>query len=354
MRRRLTTVYAVLCTLLFAAGFVAVFYFAWQKGVDEGISALAYFAVSLFLAPFIHELGHACFASAANMQILYCKFFCFKIYRKKGKLKVGFASPFAPEQTQVIPKSGGHMKKRASAYTLGGLIFSGVFLALILTPAIWLACIGHFKGSLFGLVPYTGYLFLLNILPVEYAGGKTDTLVFRGIKKGYDTEKVMLSAMEIQGELYAGKSFAEIDEGLYFDLPQLCEDEPLFAVILDLRYRYFLEKEEYEKAADCLNRLAQAQAYLTDSEVEKIAAELTYMHALRGDLESAEESGKLCRGFLTEDTATAKRVLLAYSKLVGKTEAIEPLLQQAKDCLQWEIAGVAKAEGILLSRIENN
>lgn len=354
MRRRLTTIYAVLCLLLLAGGFVAVFYFAWQKGIDEAVSALVYFAISLFLAPFVHELGHAIFAGGANMQIVYCKFFCFKFFRRNGKLKLGFASPFAPDQTQVIPKSGGNMQKRASAYTLGGLIFSGVFLAVILTPAIWLACIGHFKGNLFGLVLYTGYLFLLNILPVEYASGKTDALVFGGMKKGFDAEKVMLSAMEIQGQLYAGKSFAEIEEGLYFDLPQLCEDEPLFAVILDLRYRYFLEKKEYERAADCLNRLSQAQAYLTDTEVEKIAAELTYMHALRGDLDSAEASGKLCRAFLTEDTVSAKRVLIAYSKLAGKTEAIEPLLRQARDCLAWEIAGVAKAEEILLSRIEQD
>lgn len=354
MRRRLTTIYAVACTLALLAGFVAVFYFAWQAGTDETVSALVYFAISLFLAPFVHELGHAIFAGGANMQIMYCKFFCFKFFRKNGKLKLGFASPFAPDQTQVIPKSGGKMKTRASAYTLGGLIFSGLFLALVLVPAIWLACLGKFKGNLFGIVPYMGYLFLLNILPVEYASGKTDALVFRGIRKGFDAEKVMLSAMEIQGQLYAGKSFSEVDEGLYFDLPQLCEDEPLFAVILDLRYRYFLEKGEYEKAADCLNRLAQAQAYLPDIKVEKIAAELTYMHALRGDLESAEESGKLCKEFLASDTVSAKRILAAYSKAAGKTEAIAPLLAQAEECLQGELAGIAKAEKILLARIEND
>ena len=354
MKRRFSAIYAVLCTLLLAAGFVAVFYFAWKAGTDETISALVYFAVSLLLAPFLHELGHLCFAGGGNMQIVYCKFFCFKIFRERGKLTFGFASPFAPDQTQVIPKSGGNMQRRAAFYTLGGLIFSGVFLTILLVPAVWLACRGHFKGSLFGLIPYTAYLFLMNAAPASYASGKTDMLVFRGIRKGFDAEKVMLSAMQIQGELYAGKSFSQIDESLYFDLPQLCEDEPLFAVILDLRYRYFLEKAEYEKAADSLNRLAQAQAYLSDIEVQKIAAELTYMHALLGDLESAEESGKLCKAYLVSETAAAKRVLAAYSKLAGKTEAVAPLLEQAEACLQGEIAGVAKAEKILLARIEND
>ena len=103
---------------------------------------------------------------------------------------------------------------------------------------------GKNELSLWGMVPYAAYLFLLNLPPVEYASGKTDTLVYLGLKKGYDGEKNMLSAMEIQGQLYEGKSFAEIDETLYFDNPQLCEDEPLFAVMLDLKYRYFLEKEK--------------------------------------------------------------------------------------------------------------
>lgn len=65
--------------------------------------------------------------------------------------------------------------------------------------------------------------------------------------------------MEIHGKLAEGKSFSEIDEKFYFDLPQLPEDEPMYAIILDLRYRYYLERGETERAADCLNRLASAQ-----------------------------------------------------------------------------------------------
>jgi hypothetical protein len=177
--------------------------------------------------------------------------------------------------------------------------------------------------------------------------------VYLGIKKGEDAETVMLSAMEIQGQLYAGKSFAQIDEDLYFKLPQLCEDEPLYALLLDLRYRYYLEKEDLQNAADSLNRLVQAQTYLTEIEVQKIAAELTYMHALNGDLERAEESGKLCRAYLQEETPAAKRILAAYSAAFGKNEAVEPLIQQAKSSLEKErIAGVKRFEEILISRIK--
>ena len=352
MKRKLTTIYAACMTALLAAGFLLAFVFAMKTGVEDTIKCLVGLVYGFVLSPILHELGHVSFAQIAKMDYVYVKFFCFKIYIKNGKKRFGFASPFAPDETQVLPKSGGNMQKRAILYTLGGLIYGGVFLLIILAGAIVCTALGKTSYLLWGMVPYAAYLFFLNLPPVEYASGKTDTLVYLGLKKGCDAEKTMLSAMEIQGQLYEGKSFAEIDETFYFDNPQLCEDEPLFAVMLDLKYRYFLEKEEYDKAADCLNRLVEAQEYLPDAEAEKLAAELTYLHSLRGDLESAEESGKLCREYLKSDEAAAKRVLAAYSKAFGKTEAIEPLKAQAQACLEKErIEGLRKFEEILLSRI---
>lgn len=105
----------------------------------------------------------------------------------------------------------------------------------------------------------------------------------------------MLCAMEIYGKLYEGKSFSEIERGLYYDFPQLAEDEPMYAVMLDLRYRYHIEKGETERAADSLNRLASASSYLSEEEFSQTAAELVYMHSLVGDKARAEESGKTCR-----------------------------------------------------------
>ncbi|MBQ8229389.1 MAG: hypothetical protein IJZ32_01690 [Clostridia bacterium] len=354
MKKGFSTAYAVLCTVGLAVGFLLAFFFAWRSGVGGAVESVCGLLLGFALAPIVHELGHIALAKSKNMHCVYAKFFCFRIIDEKGKKKFGFASPFAADETQVLPKSGGDMLRRATAYTLGGLVFEGVFLALVLFVAILLSCLGHTSYLLWGIVPYAAYLFALNLLPLEYASGKTDMLVYIGLKKGYPAEKTMLSAMGIHGRLYEGTSFSEIPEDLYFELPQLPEDEPLFAVVLDLRYRYYLEKGDCEKAADQLNRLVQAQAYLSDAELEKIAAELVYMHAVNGDVERAEESGKLCREYLQGETATAKRVLAAYSVACGKTEAVEPLLKQAETALNSErIAGVRKFEKILLSRIQS-
>ena len=353
MKRTWATIYAIFCTLLLVAGFVVAFIFAWRDSVWETAYFLIGMVGSLIFTTIIHELGHLFFLTVNKMECVYIKCFCFKQYRKDGKKRIGFASPFKADETQAIPKTGGNMKKRASAYTLGGLIFSAIWLFLLVGGALTCTLLGGTVYILWGAVPYAAYIFLLNVMPCEYGSGKTDMLVYCGIQKEEPAEKVMLYAMEIQGQLYEGKSFAQIDEKWYFDLPQLCEDEPLYAVILDLRYRYYLEKNDLQNAADCLNRLVQTQAYLSDVEVEKIAAELTYMHALNGDLESAAESGKLCRDFLKSNDVSAKRILAAYSAAFGKTEAVSPLIEQAKTAMEKEsILGVRRFEEILLSRIQ--
>ena len=352
MKRKGATVYAVCLTILLVAGFLSVSFFAQE--IHNAFHAVIGFALSFFLAPTLHELGHVSFAITQNMDYVYVKFFCFRIYLKNGKKRLGFASPFAADETQVLPKSGGNMQRRAARYTIGGLVYSGVFLALIISGALIATLLGGTPFTLWGLLPYTAYLFFLNLPPFEYASGKTDTLVYRGIKKGYPAEKNMLAAMDIQGELYAGKTFAEIDSDKYFNVPQLAEDEPLYAVMLDLRYRYYLEKADLSAAADCLTRLANSQAYLSEREVVQLAAELTYLHSVCGNIQSAEENGLLCREFLKEDTATAKRILMAYSKAVGKTEAIEPLAAQAERALKKErVVGVRKFEEILIARIRS-
>ena len=347
MKRKLATIYAVLCTLLLVAGFLLVFYYAFNEGVTATVKCLVGLALGFILSPIVHELGHVFFGIIARMDAVYVKCFCFKVYLKNGKKRFALTSPFTADETQVVPLTGGDMHKRATLYAIGGLLFSGVFLAFVLAGSLVVS-----SYLLLGMSPYAAYLLFLNLPPLEYASGKTDGLIYKGLKKNFDAEKCMLSVMEIQGQLCEGKSFAEIAENYYFDLPQLCEDEPLYAVILDLRYRYYLEKGMREKAADCLNRLALNEAYLSETEIEKVAAELVYMHALNGDLEKAEANYTACKNFLKEETVTAKRILAAYAKACGKEDAVEIFLEQAKVLLNQErIAGVRKFEEILLLRL---
>lgn len=352
MRRKLTTIYATLCMLLMAAGFVLVFVFASKQGTWQMIEGLYGLAIGFIIAPIFHELGHVVFARMANMEEVYVKCFCFAFTKEQGKWKISFRSPMAPDETQVIPKSGGDMQRRAKQYAIGGLVFGGVLFVVLLVGALLCTVLGVTQYALWGMIPYPAYLFFLNLPPVEYPLGKTDALVYQGLKKGEDAEKVMIAIMEIQGQLYEGKSYTEIEESLYFHLPQLRMDEPLYVALLDLRYRYFLEKEEYERAGDCLQRMLAARGYLSEWEEEKVLAECTYLHILRGNLTEAEACSKGCRNYLQAEDVSAKRILLAFAKTFGQEHAIEPLRVQAEEALEKEwIAGVKKAETKLLAKI---
>lgn len=352
MKRILLTIYNIFVTLLLLTGYALAFFFAWKKGTGEMISVLIGMVYGFVFAPIFHEMGHLWFAQIGGMEYVYFKAFCLRFVRKDGKIKFSFASPFAADQTQVVPKRGGNMKKRAARYAVGGLLVEGIVFLVLLTAAILCTVVGGSPFVLWAMTPYFAYLFLLNAIPATLASGKTDAAVYLGIKKGYDAEQNMLAAMEIQGQLYEGKSFSEIDEKWYFNVPQLCEDEPLFAVMLDLRYRYYLEKGDFDNAADQLNRLAQTQAYLPDCEVEKIAAELAYMHAINDDIERANECEILCENYLSQDIASAHRIKAALARLKGDLDEVTARKARAEKALEKErIKGNAVFERILLSRL---
>lgn len=352
MKRVGTKIYAIFALLLLVVGELTVFCFAWQS-VGRVFSALAGFLFALIFAPTVHELGHLSFAKAKKMRLRYIKFFCFGVLVQNGKKRFRFENPFAPEQTQVLPACGGNMKKRAAAYAIGGLVFGGVFLALLLT--VFFVCLSLSVTSYFllGAIPYSAYLFLLNLPPFEYPSGKTDTLVYQGIRRDRDEEKVLLACMEIQGGLAEGKSYSELDEKFYFDLPQLAENVPVYAMNLFFRYYYHLEKGELDRAGDALNRLASSADYLSLEEEETLAIELLYMNSLFGNKEEADKCGNLCREALQEEKINAKRALAAYSLAFGEKEKAEILLGQAEALLpSVEIVGERKSEEIFLEKLK--
>ena len=343
-------IYAICLLTLFFAGAVGVF-FAASYSLNDTVAAIAGFATSIVVAPVFHELGHILFAAANGMHIRYTKFFCFRIYERDGKALFSFANPFTADETQVVAKTGDDMQRRTLRYVSGGLIFGGWLLLLLLVPAVVLSCFGIHSFALWGMVPYCAYLFFLNVVPAEYAMGKTDALVYGEIRKGLPQGEAMVRAMQIQGRLFAGESFAEIEEECYC-VYGLREDEPLYALLWDLKYRYHLEKGELPNAADCLNRLIGAVQYLSLGAYESLRVETAYMRLLQMDASALKELMEKDEAFLRSDDYRAKRLLATYAAACGETEKAERLVAQAKAALGKErITGLKKHEYILLERL---
>lgn len=314
MKRFLQNFYAAaLVVLCFAS--IAFFAFAARSYfVYPLLGAL----LGLLFAPLFHEAGHVFFAKIGGFSVVYAKFFCLKYNTASGGKKWSFCSPFAADETQAVPKYAGNMRRRAANYTAGGLIFGAIYLAVIsVVASLFVAAAGGasevffveykqgilpfsaFRAAasfLYGMIPYGAYLLLLNAVPLIYGGGKTDGRILFEILKNKPCGVRFLAALNAQGQLFEGKSYAQIDEAYLLNLPVVAEDEPLLLLNLFSLYYAAAEKKEDGLAAEYINRISSLAPYLTEHE-EKIAlSELLYCNALFKDEEQAEKCFRALRG----------------------------------------------------------
>ena len=328
--------------------------YAWLVRTELSclIQSVVGLLTALIFVPAFHELGHVLFAKINGMKVVYCKCFCLRFYAKDGRMKIGFANPFAPDETQVLPMGSENMQRRAYAYAVGGLVAS----ALILLVTVVFVLVSWVKGAdyctLYPWMCYASYVFLLNALPAEYPTGKTDALIARGILKGEAVEATMLNVMRIQGGLQSGSSYAELTSDWYFSAPQIAVDEPLYVAILEARYAYYVEKEEYEQAFDCLKRIKEAGEYLSEEEILRLEKNLAYLCLLGGNDEVLKTAVKNNEGYWQSEDVAIKRTLALYMQKCGEAERAHLLIAQAKQLLENnEVAGIKKHEELLLSRI---
>ena len=234
-KRTVTTIYSLFLALALLGSelfLLAKFGSATDGAVKVVIGLLL---ALLFVTPF-HEVGHIIFAAATKMRTVYAKLSFFCIIKQGGRYALRLANPFAADMAQVAPTTGGNMRKRTFLYAMGGLVFS-----LLLIVAVVLVSVFGDSVVALGMLPYAAYIFLLNAAPCEYPTGKTDAAVCLGIWRNEPTEKAMISALDIQGQLYKQSRYSEISEEL-FEFPILREDEPVFLLCWDLRFFYSYQK----------------------------------------------------------------------------------------------------------------
>lgn len=351
MKRVATIAYAVLSVLIMVEGFVFAFFFSWKNGLTAVIICLVGIVFSVFFTPFMHEIGHISFGKMQKMRLKYTKFACFSVFEQNGKLHLRFAPLFGADQTQMVPSQSGNMVRRTVWYTLGGLIFGALqILAFVLLGVFLLPTSAAF--FFFGALPYAVYLFMLNVLPVSYASGATDMRVICGIVRHEREELAMILSMDIFGLLGEGKSFSQMQQNRIDNLPIVAEDAPVYAVMQDIKYRYFLETGDEERAVDALNRLALASEYLSEEQTQQIATELLFMHAERGDKERADAAKGIAEDYLSRNLPECKRALAAHYALTGEKDKA---VKSAKDGLlalkNESLLGKRRSEEVLLLRL---
>ena len=176
----------------------------------------------------------------------------------------------------MLPTKLDNLEKRFARMTLGGTLLSsiaiigGVLALVFVRDSYVLFCL----TAMF--LPIGTYCVLGNILPTSDAGIRNDGAVLLGLKRNDDISKVTIGIVKIHSEILAGKTPAQVDENLYFNLPQLPEDDYNFALLLNARYYYYLDKGDFENAKKTIDRLMSLEEYLPKDFINVIKTEALY------------------------------------------------------------------------------
>ena len=164
--------------------------------------------------------------------------------------------------------------------------------------------------------------------------------------------------LKIQSELYNGKTPAEIDERLYFDLPQLAEDDLNFAMLLSARYDYYLDKKDYENAKKVSERLLSIIDYLPDGYENVVKANALYNACTFAfdEFKADDYTAEIEKYLNTVDDITNLRIKTAYILYVRKEkeiaeEFIEKGLSDANGTI---LKGVGRFEEKLFNEMKND
>lgn len=274
MRRKILptviTVIAAICALALAAwgGYVFCTQLKVGEETPELYASIPIYIILIFFGAFMDELIH----EGAHFMIgAFCS-----MGVKAPKIRI-----FKSSSVEVYPKGAKGLKIRFLLTAGAGLFFDALLIALgviaFAVPSVpaWLG-IG---------LPYAFYTFVINAVPLEYRGGKTDGLVIWEAIKNDPSSKVMFRILKIQGLVNGGLPLKEVDEALLLDVPQLPEDDLNFIILTQLRYEYYLAKDDDSTAYKYFLRYKDLIKYLPD----EYGAEATARRKIEAEQDDGEE-----------------------------------------------------------------
>ena len=321
------------------------------------------FVVGAIVAGFIHtlfhELGHIVAGKKNGFVFSAVTIWFLKWFKLKNKIKFKFTM-FGEEAgyTEMIPVCQDQMEIRLRNYAFGGLIASlivmliGVPSLFIVNLPAWVFCIWSM------LFPIGVYFFFGNFLPASNYGVRNDGGTIYGLKHNDQSLTVAVNILKIQAELYQGKTPSQVDKSLYFDLPQLPEDDLNFILLLNARYLYYLDCEDFENAKKITERLVSLIDEIPKEYRAPIMVDLLYnscTFALNPHL--ADEITEDYEKFLNNvNTATVVRAKLAYLTYIkGQTDCFDLFYNKGiKEARRCQIKGLGLFETKLFDKMKED
>lgn len=363
MKNTLAKILQILLYFIMFAGMVGVFYACYTLAPNGDVGQMVllfillavFFLLSLVFIPVLHEVGHLVLGKLCGMKLISVRLFAWEIIREGERLTCELVNPFTAStagECRMYPTDREGMQKKYLCFALGGLLFQLAYLTLAL--AVVFICNNAYLWATLGItLPYCAYLLLVNLLPFS---SDYDGSIVYGLCTKDPSQTVAVNILTIEGCLAEGYTPSEMDQGLYFDLPQLPEDDPSFSLLQYYRYVYYLDKGELNDAVKSLTRLESCLEYLPDEYWLPISLELTFVYAfLIQDKERAEHYHASIEHFI-EDAVTAEtlRSEIAYAFLSNNRARMDELLPVLKEYAQNQpLQGIKKFEEKLYVMLQN-
>lgn len=165
---------------------------------------------------------------------------------------------FRTSSVNVFPKGARGMRGRMLATVAAGPASN---LACLVLGVIAL-CVPGVSAVFCVLVPYSAYILLINAVPDDAGGAKNDGMLVLELLTRADSAEVMLQILRIQGMVRAGTKLADVPEAMFYELPQLPEDDVNFIILTQLRYEYYLARGNDSEAYKYFLRYKDVIRYL--------------------------------------------------------------------------------------------
>ncbi len=233
--------------------------------------------ISGFINTFIHELSHLIVGKKNGFAFSSIVVWFFKWTKVKNKIRFDFVM-IGEEAgyTEMIPMSSENIAKRYAKMSIAGPWASFACMLIGVAPFF----IDSLPYELFCIwsifLPVGAYFFFGSVLPVSSGGFLNDGAVYMCMNKMDDVSIVMTNLLTIQAEMFKGKTPSQINEKLYYDLPQLAEDNPVFIMLLNARYNYCLDKGDYDGAKKITERLLSIEEYIPKAYLSIVKTDALY------------------------------------------------------------------------------
>ena len=337
-----------------------IVYFCNARYNEQLVNVVLWFLLGAIISGLVnttaHELAHLFVGKANGFAFSEIVIWFFKWSKIKKKVRFSFTMMRDEAgYTEMIPTYSDNLAKRYTRMTLAGP-FASLICMLIGVVPLFITNIPLWLFSVWAIfLPIGAYFFFGSILPVSSYGARNDGAVAYGMKKSDDVSKVMLNLLMIQANAYNGKTPSEIEESLYFDLPQIQEDDPVFAMLLNARYNYYLDKGDYSGAKLVTERLLSLEEYMPKTYLYIVKMDALYNACTFDyDEDRADELMYELEKFINNvNNATSVRVKLAYLLYVRREKEFfdvfyKKALKEANRC---QIKGYGAYEKKLLEKM---